>query len=64
MYKRSQFLARMITSTGKQIAIDYVTLTDTWSRKILDEKVKVPFAALAQYYKEDLKPETVRVAML
>lgn len=64
MYKRSQLIASMIISAGKQIAVDYVTLTDTWKRTYLDERVKVPFAALAQYYEDDLKPGSVRIAML
>ena len=53
----------MTTSKGKQISIDYVTKTDVWERKMLADSTKDEFATVAEKYKDDLKPDTVKVAM-
>lgn len=63
MYRASQLIKTMTTSKGKQISIDYVTKTDVWERKMLAESTKDEFATVAEKYKDDLKSDTVKVAM-
>lgn len=63
MYKASQLIKTMTTSKGKQIAIEYVTKTDKWERTMLADSTKNEFAAVAEKYKDGLKPDTVKVAM-
>jgi hypothetical protein len=63
MYKASQLIKTMTTSKGKQISIDYVTKTDVWERTMLADSTKSEFATVAEKYKDDLKPDTVKVAM-
>ncbi|PPJ57954.1 hypothetical protein CBER1_11086 [Cercospora berteroae] len=63
MYKASQLIKTMTTSKGKQIAVEYVTKTDSWERKMLASSVQTEFVAVAEKYKDNLKPETVKVAM-
>lgn len=53
----------MTTSKGKEVAIAYVSKTDTWERPFLPEATKNEFAEVAENYKDTLKPETVKVAM-
>jgi hypothetical protein len=63
MYKASQFIKSMTTSKGKEVAIAYVTKTDVWESPVLSGSVQNEFAAVAEKYKETLKPATVKVAM-
>lgn len=63
MYRASQFIKSMTTSKGKEVAIAYVSKTDTWERPFLPEATKNEFAEVAENYKDTLKPETVKVAM-
>jgi Mn-dependent DtxR family transcriptional regulator len=53
----------MTTTAGKEVAIAYVTKTDTWERLYLSQDTKDEFAEVAQKYKDTLKPDTVKVAM-
>ncbi|CAK4033848.1 Hypothetical predicted protein [Lecanosticta acicola] len=56
MYKSSQLIKNITTSKGKLIAIEYVTKTDTWERRIIAQSRKND-----EKYKETLKPDTVTV---
>jgi hypothetical protein len=53
----------MTTSKGKQISIEYVAKTDLWERTMFAESTKSEFATVPEKYKDDLKPDTVKVAM-
>lgn len=53
----------MATSQGKTVTVAYVTKTDTWERPYLSQSTQSEFAAVAEKYKDSLKPETVQVAM-
>ncbi|KAF4628093.1 hypothetical protein G7Y89_g10059 [Cudoniella acicularis] len=63
MFRTSKFIQSMTTSKGKQIAIDFVSKTDTWERHILAQSIKEEFVQVAEKYKETLKPDTVKIAM-
>jgi hypothetical protein len=63
MYRSCKVITSMTTSKGAQIAVSYVTKTDAWERLILAESVQNEFAAVAEKYKDTLKPGTVKVAM-
>lgn len=63
MYRASQLIKTMTTSTGKQVAVAYVSKTDAWERPFLPDTTKDEFVAVAEKYKDTLKPETVQVAM-
>jgi hypothetical protein len=63
MYRACQAIKNITTSAGKQIAIAYVTKTDTWERMFLSQTIRDEFTAVAEKYKDTLKPETVKVAM-
>jgi hypothetical protein len=63
MYRSSQLIKSITTSKGKKIAVAYVTKTDAWERPILAQSTQNEFAAVAEKYKDNLKPETVKVAM-
>lgn len=63
MLRAFQVYKTVATSSGKNIGVAYVTETDTWRRTQLADSVKTDFAAVAQSYKDDFRPETVKVAM-
>jgi hypothetical protein len=63
MYRASQFIKNVTTSTGKEIAIAYVSKTDTWDRPFVPQNTKSEFAEVAEKYKDTLNPKTVKVAM-
>jgi len=63
MYRASQLIKSMTTSKGKTVAVAYVTKTDAWERPFLPQSTQDEFAAVAEKYKDDLKPETVKVAV-
>lgn len=63
MYRASQLIKNMTTLKGKEIAIAYVSKTDTWERPFLPQTTKDEFAEVAEKYKDTLKPDTVKVAM-
>ena len=63
MYRSSQLIKTITTSNGKKVAIDYVTKTDAWERSFLAQNTQNEFAAVAEKYKDSLKPDTVKVAM-
>ncbi|EGE86653.1 hypothetical protein BDBG_07309 [Blastomyces gilchristii SLH14081] len=63
MYRACQAIKNITTSTGKQIAVAYVTKTDTWERAFLSQSIQNEFATVAEKYKDTLKPETIKVAM-
>ncbi|KAK2801614.1 hypothetical protein FQN50_007675 [Emmonsiellopsis sp. PD_5] len=63
MYRACQAIKNINTSAGKQIAVAYVTKTDTWERLNLSQTIQDEFATVAEKYKDTLKPETVKVAM-
>ncbi|EDN08849.1 hypothetical protein I7I51_00506 [Histoplasma capsulatum] len=63
MYRACQAIKNITTSAGKQIAVAYVTKTDTWERTFLSQTIQNEFTTVAEKYKDTLKPETVKVAM-
>ncbi|KAF1808532.1 hypothetical protein P152DRAFT_509776 [Eremomyces bilateralis CBS 781.70] len=63
MYRASQLINTMTTVTGKAIAVAYVTKTDVWERPFLHQSTQDEFVEVAEKYKDDLKPETAKVAM-
>ncbi|XPS76695.1 hypothetical protein M3J09_008742 [Ascochyta lentis] len=63
MYRASQAIKTMATSQGKTVTVAYVTKTDVWERPYLPQSTQTEFAAAAEKYKDNLKPETVQVAM-
>jgi len=48
---------------GQNIAVAYVTKTDVWERPFLAQNTQNEFVAVAEKYKDNLKPETVKIAM-
>lgn len=62
-FKACQIIKSVTTSKGKEIAIAYVTKTDAWERLSLSTNVPNEFAAVAEKYKDTLKPATVKVAL-
>jgi hypothetical protein len=63
MYRACQVIKNITTEAGKQVAVAYVTKTDTWERTFLSENIQAEFSTVAEKYKDTLKPETVKVAM-
>jgi hypothetical protein len=63
MYRASQAIKTMATSQGKTVTVAYVTKTDIWERPYLAPSTQSEFATVAEKYKDNLKPETVQVAM-
>lgn len=53
----------MVTSAGKEINISYVSKTDTWERTTVAQQLQNEFTAIAEKYKDTLKPGTVEVAV-
>ncbi|KAK2809483.1 hypothetical protein FQN50_003751 [Emmonsiellopsis sp. PD_5] len=63
MLKACNTIKTITTSAGKEVVVAYVTKTDVWERTFLSPDVQNEFAAVAEKYKDTLKPETVKVAM-
>ncbi|KAL3469052.1 hypothetical protein BJX99DRAFT_265566 [Aspergillus californicus] len=63
MYRASQFIKNATNSKGKEIAIAYVSKTDTWERPFLPQNTKDAFVEVAEKYIDTLKPDTAKVAM-
>jgi hypothetical protein len=63
MYRSSVFMKKTITSAGKEITVSYVNKTDAWERTMIAQKLKDEFTAIAEKYKDTLKPSTVEVAV-
>lgn len=53
----------MMTTAGKEINVSYVNKTDTWERTVVAQQVKNEFIAVAEKYKDTLKPTTVEIAV-
>ncbi|DAA79011.1 TPA_exp: Uncharacterized protein A8136_2796 [Trichophyton benhamiae CBS 112371] len=63
MFRACQFIKYITTSAGRQIRVAFVTKTDVWERAFLSKEVQNEFAAVAEKYKDTIKPETVTLAM-
>ena len=63
MYRSCKLIRSMTASNGKSIAVAYVDKTDAWQRTFLTQDTQSQFAAVAEKYKNTLKPETVKVAI-
>ncbi|KAH0829611.1 hypothetical protein FOPE_10918 [Fonsecaea pedrosoi] len=63
MFRTCQAIRSITTSNGKTISVAFVTKTDAWERTFLAASTQNDFVAVAEKYKDSLKPETVKVAM-
>jgi hypothetical protein len=56
-------MKKMMTTAGKEINVSYVNKTDTWERTVVAQQMKNEFIAVAEKYKDTLKPATVEIAV-
>lgn len=56
-------MKKMMTTAGKEINVSYVNKTDTWERTVVAQQLKNEFIAVAEKYKDTLKPATVEIAV-
>ncbi|KJF60802.1 uncharacterized protein CIMG_13242 [Coccidioides immitis RS] len=54
MFRACQIIKHVTTSLGKQIAVAYVTKTDTWERAFLSQTVQNEFLVVAEKYNDTL----------
>ncbi|KAF2870901.1 hypothetical protein BDV95DRAFT_608017 [Massariosphaeria phaeospora] len=63
MYRASQAIKRILTSSGKEISVEYVTKTDAWERTYIAPERMAEFASIVEKYKDNLQPTTEKVAI-
>ena len=64
IYKASQAITNVFTSQGKSIVVAYVTRTNAWERTFIAEFVKDSYVSAVEKYKDALKSNTAKVAMM
>lgn len=63
MWRASSIYKTISTSTGRQIAIGYVSETETWKRVQLADAVKEGFATAMEKNKDTFRADTIEVVL-